>query len=78
MKIGPQKTLRSGCLEGKPLHPSDGCYYCEDRGAYYGALKMAEWKQQQMTEKAVEWLKEHCACSKEFLNAFTEAMYENN
>lgn len=51
--------LCNGCLEGKSSHPSDGCYSCEDRGAYYGALKMAEWKQQQMTERAVKWLEEH-------------------
>ena len=42
------------------------------------ALEVAEWKRQQMTEKAVGWLKEHCTCSKEFLNEFTEAMHENN
>lgn len=52
--------------------------YCYEMGLRCGALKMAEWKQQQMMEKAVGWLKEHCACPNEFLNTFTEAMYENN
>ncbi len=51
--------LCNRCLEGNPSHPSDGCYSCDDRGAYYGALKMAEWKQVQMIEKAVKWLEDN-------------------
>ena len=56
-KIFEMAALCDGCLEKS--HADDGCWNCENRGTYYGALKMAEWKQQQMTEKAVEWLEEH-------------------
>lgn len=32
----------------------------ESNAAYNAALEMAEWKEQQMIDKAVEWLKSNC------------------
>lgn len=52
-------NLCNDCLEGNPKRPCPGCYECDSRGAYYGALEMAEWKQEQMIEKAVEFLKNY-------------------
>ena len=45
-KILEIAELCNGCLEGKSLHPSDGCYSCENRGAYYGAKDIIEWKKE--------------------------------
>lgn len=53
-KILEMAALCEGCLEKS--YADDGCYSCENRGTYYGALKMAEWKQQQMIDKTIEFI----------------------
>lgn len=82
-KILEMAKLCDGCLE-RSFSDFDGCYSCENRGTYYGALKMAEWKQKQMVEKAVKWLKENessywseeVATPEELLDDFRKAMWE--
>jgi len=57
-KILEMACLCEGCLE-KSYRDIDGCWDCENRGTYDGAVKMAEWKRQQMIEKTIDWLKEN-------------------
>lgn len=68
-KATKEKILKMACLCDKCLeksHADDGCWDCENRGTYDGATKMAEWKQQQMIEKTIEWLDSiMCYVSKE-------------
>lgn len=54
-KILEMAALCDGCLE-KSYRDIDGCWNCENRGTYDGAMKMAEWKRQQMIEKTIDWL----------------------
>ena len=41
------------------LSSNDGFSVEESNAAYNAALEMAQWKQQQMIEKSVEWLNTH-------------------
>lgn len=41
------------------LASNDGFSVEESNAAYNAALEMAQWKQQQMIEKSVEWLNAH-------------------
>lgn len=42
-------NLCEHCIESNG-NPCVGCKECDARGAYYGALEMAEWKDQQFKE----------------------------
>lgn len=53
-KILEMTCLCDGCLEKS--YADDGCWDCENRGTYHGALKMAEWKQQQMIDKTIKFI----------------------
>lgn len=61
MDNNKQKALKiSGlckvCLKDGDGKPTDGCSECEKRGAYYGALKMAEYKDKQFASQKREWI----------------------
>lgn len=94
-KATKEKILEMACLCDRCLeksHADDGCWNCENRGTYHGALKMAEWMKQRMIEKAAEWMdnelylfysgSEHWVAShkkvnvKEFIDNFKKNMEE--
>ena len=57
-KIFEMAALCDGCLERS--YADDRCWDCENRGTYYGALKMAEWKDQQFEEEKKRWIEKAC------------------